>query len=290
MKPLNPPSALPDGDILRFSAGSDPDARARLDVERLAAAPLRPLHDGHRVPGWLQELPWESAHLGAPCFNLWVASDPEDSREIVRLASHFPRHAFIWTRVASEHHCARESLVAAGFEPILEMLNFERPLSQAPQAVASDAELVPALPPDAQILAEMAGRLFTTDRFHADRLVPRGAADALHADWAANCARGTAADATLLARRGGAPAGFHAWRILCLARALAGATVLIGTLPEHSRCGVARALLEEGLARMFASGARVAWVRTEAANRAACGLYAACGFAPCSRFWYFRRR
>ncbi|MCC7518338.1 MAG: GNAT family N-acetyltransferase [Verrucomicrobiae bacterium] len=290
MKPPQSPSSLPAGEILRFSAGSSPDARSRLDVERLAGAALRPLHDGDRMPAWLQDLPWESERLGAPCFNLWVSSDPEDARTIARLAPLLPRDAFIWVRVASEHLRAREALAAAGFAPVLEMLNFARRLSQPPPAETIDAELVPALPSDIEVLAGMGARLFTTDRFHADRRIPRGAADALHADWAANCARGTAADVTLLATRGGTPAGFHAWRILSFEGERAGATVLIGTLPEHSGRGIARALLQEGLARMFAGGARTAWVRTEAANHPACGLYASCGFAPCSRFWYFRMR
>lgn len=290
MKPSSPSATLPSEAVLRFAAGPRPDARSRFDVTRLDFARFRPVEDHGRILGWLQDLPWETSHLHVPCHNLWVAVDPGDAEALPSLAPALPREGFIWIRVASEHSRAREALAAAGFEPILEMVNFERDLAATPSpSAASDVELVPAGPSDANLLAGMGRRLFSKDRFHSDPLVSREAADALHADWAANCARGTAAEFVLLARRGGVPAGFHAGRALPHEGGLAGTTVLIGTLPEHSGHGVGRAMVDEGLVRMLARGAHSAWVRTEATNQSACRLYASCGFAPSMRFWYFRR-
>jgi ribosomal protein S18 acetylase RimI-like enzyme len=275
--------------MLCFAAGPCPDARSRLDVARLDITRSHPVEDRGRTLGWIQDLPWESSHLHAPCGNLWVTEDPEDTEALSRLASVLPQEGFTWVRVASEHARAREALTSAGFEPILEMVNFERELAAAPPPATGDVELIPAYPSDADLLAGMGRRLFSKDRFHSDRLVSREAANALHADWAANCARGTAADVVLLAQRGGAPAGFHAWRVLPHEDGIAGTTVLIGTLPEHSGRGIGRAMVSEGLIQMFARGARAAWVRTESTNLSACRLYASCGFAPSARFWYFRR-
>lgn len=290
MKPVAPSAAASCEAVLRFAAGSCPDARSRFDVARLDLPRLRSVEHGGRFLGGLQELPWEGSHLRVPCHNFWMAMDPADTEALRRAVDNLPGEGFVWVRVASEHRDARAALAGAGFEPILEMVNFERKMDALPtRGAAAGVRLALAESSDANLLGEMGRRLFTRDRFHADPLISREAADGLHADWASNCARGTAAESVLLAYRDEVPAGFHAWRLIPHEVGIAGATVLIGTLPEHTGLGIGRALVGEALARMLARGARTAWVRTEAMNDAACRLYASCGFAPSGRFWYFRR-
>ena len=49
--------------------------------------------------------------------------------------------------------------------------------------------------------------------------------------------------------------------------------------PDRRRAGIARALLEEALARAMQRGARRCYLEVRASNRAARALYAKCGFA-----------
>jgi ribosomal protein S18 acetylase RimI-like enzyme len=54
----------------------------------------------------------------------------------------------------------------------------------------------------------------------------------------------------------------------------------VGTVPEHRRRGLCRALIIDGLRRLRAAGATHAVVQTTIANAPARALYPSCGFTP----------
>jgi ribosomal-protein-alanine N-acetyltransferase len=89
-----------------------------------------------------------------------------------------------------------------------------------------------------------------------------------------------------LAAVNGAPVG------LILMRAIAGeAEVLtLAVEPSHRRCGVARALLQAGLAQAAAAGAETAFLEVAADNAGAVSLYREAGFEQVGhRGGYYRR-
>jgi ribosomal protein S18 acetylase RimI-like enzyme len=274
--------------LARILGGQRPDARTRFEAGRVAIQQL--FVQGKTLIATLENLIWEETVFRRPCWQLHLGLAPQDITGIQFVTHAIHQRGIIWTRVASEHAVAIEELRSAGFEPILEMINLNRPLTRRRLSPpATKIEIRQAGKRDADAVAEIARRLFSKDRFHADpRIAPR-LADKAHEEWARNSVLGKVADQTLVAVDADRIAGFHALKWLQTPRGRVGLTVLIGISEEYRGRGVGKALLGAGLLTLQEGGAKQAWVRTESGNSPATRLYESFGFLQQTRFWYLRR-
>jgi GNAT superfamily N-acetyltransferase len=274
--------------LARMLGGQRPDARTRFEAGRVAIQ--QPLVHGKTLVATLQKLSWEEMVFSCPCWQLHLGMAPQDIMGIQFVTRSIHQHGIIWTRVASEHTVVMKALRYAGFEPILEMINLNRMLARRRLSPPSmKIEIRQAGKRDADAVGELAGRIFSKDRFHADpRIAPR-LADKAHEEWARNSVLGKVADQTLVAVDADRIAGFHALKWLQTPRGKVGLTVLIGIAEPYRGQGIGKALLCAGLLVLQKGGAKQAWVRTEAGNSAATQLYESFGFLQQTRFWYLRR-
>lgn len=165
---------------------------------------------------------------------------------------------------------AVNALESAGFGMIECLLTLARPLAGAPEMPAA---IGLAETGEGEDCACLAGRCFTSDRFHADPRIADAAADRLKEAWIRNSAKGRA-DAMLVARRDGRVVGFNA----CMRNGSTAVIDLIGVAPEAQGQGHGRALVEGALAHYAAAGAEEMTVGTQSGNFASLALYQSCGF------------
>ncbi|MGD0650537.1 MAG: GNAT family N-acetyltransferase [Verrucomicrobiia bacterium] len=276
--------------LARMLGGQRPDARTRFEAGCVAVQHHQPFVQGKALIAMFQNLAWEETIFHCPCWQLHLGLAPQDTTGIQFVTCAIHQRGIIWTRVASEHAVAIGALCCAGFEPILEMINLDRPLTQRRLSPPpTKIEIRQARKRDADAVAEIARRMFSKDRFHADpRIAPRFA-DQAHQEWARNSVLGKVADQTLVAVDADRIAGFHALKWLQTPRGRVGLTVLIGIAEAYRGRGVGKALLGAGLLTLQEGGAKQAWVRTEAENSTATRLYESFGFRPQTQFWYLRK-
>jgi ribosomal protein S18 acetylase RimI-like enzyme len=271
-------------------AGRRPDVRTRFEAGRIDCTEHELRYRGRALVATLQKLTWEKTIFRRPCWQLYLALPPCDLAGLRAVAEEVRSPGITWTRVASEHVRAIETLRATCFEPLLEMTNLEMPLVRwRPLATDTDIQIRLATPRDAAAVGRIAARMFSQDRFHVDPKIAARLADKAHRVWAHNAVLGKAADQTIVSVNDGRISGFHALKWLETPQGRVGLTVLIGIAATQRGRGIGKALLVAGLSALQRGAARQAWVRTESANTVATQLYQAAGFHPRSRFWYLRR-
>lgn len=144
---------------------------------------------------------------------------------------------------------------------------------------------------DLPALRAIARRAYTTDRFHADPLIPAAVADEVYASWIENCCHGLD-DVVLVAELDGRPVGFMTVRLVTDSDALLGALVakiwLVGVAESHRGRGVGRALVHSALDWCRTREARHVEVGTQLRNIAALRLYLQSGFLPVNAVHAFR--
>jgi dTDP-4-amino-4,6-dideoxy-D-galactose acyltransferase len=140
------------------------------------------------------------------------------------------------------------------------------------------------VPPALEALAVQAGAL---SRFAVDPAMPSGTAARMYRAWIERSVSGAIADAVYLAR---ATDGTLAGMITTARQEGRGVIGLLAVDAAFRGAGVGRALTSAAHGHFMEMGLREAQVVTQAANRAACRLYAGVGYAAARReavvhFW-----
>ena len=121
---------------------------------------------------------------------------------------------------------------------------------------------------------ELAAAAFTHSRFWADPCFTDEQVRSFHREWVKNLWGGLAQRIFVATRPDGTPAGFNA----CTLREGEGRIVLIAADGSARRSGVGRALVDASLAWFAAEDTRRVYVKTQAGNLPALGLYGRTGF------------
>jgi ribosomal protein S18 acetylase RimI-like enzyme len=172
----------------------------------------------------------------------------------------------------------------AGFALVDGLLTFARRINardadHAPPAPAG-VTIRTAGPADADRIAAEA--TFYWDRFHADPVLPAGAADRLHATWVRNSCLGTAAHVVWVAEDEAGVLGFTTGWLDPLVRDSLGlptvTLVLVATSARARRRGIARALAAHAIHWAAQEGLAAVEVGTQLRNIAAARTYESAGF------------
>jgi ribosomal protein S18 acetylase RimI-like enzyme len=215
------------------------------------------------IPEGCTDQPFEAEHFGAP---VWRLDDPDQAPVAIKAARE--------EGVGLIHHRGPMGkatwLASIGFRQVETLIAFEGPRPAGP--IPSTVRL--AEPSDADAVAAIARRSFSTDRWHADPLIANSKADTFKAAWARNDVLGRA-DAVYLVEVAGEVVGFNA----VLHRGDAAVIDLIAVAPGHQGASLGKVLIA-ALADRTEPRARVG---TQAANTASIALYRSAGFLEVSR-------
>jgi ribosomal protein S18 acetylase RimI-like enzyme len=162
-------------------------------------------------------------------------------------------------------------MAVTSFREIERLVSFERPLT------AADGESLPegirlGGAGDAEACAEIAGRCFSHDRYHADPMLDDAAADESKRAWARNNLTGRG-DASFIAEFRGEVMGFN----LCRKGEDWALIDLIAVAPEAQGLGIGKSLVQAAI-RHYAGRVPVLRVGTQTTNEASMAIYAANGF------------
>lgn len=213
--------------------------------------------------------PFDSEIIGAPVYR----AEPRSVTEIPALDASVPDDAALvsvrvpldWVKV----------MAMTGFREIERLVSFERPLS------AADGDILPdgirlTTAEDADACADIAGRCFKFDRYHADPELDNDAADESKRAWARNDVLGRG-DAGFVAEFRGKIVGFN----LCLRGDDWAMIDLIAVAPEAQGLGLGKALVEAAI-RHYAGRVPTLKVGTQSSNNASLAIYGANGFTKSS--------
>ena len=209
--------------------------------------------------------PFDTDIIGAPVYRAELAS----VGEIPLLDASVPGDAALvsarvpldWVRV----------MAMTEFREIERLVSFERPLS-APDGDPLPDGIRPTTDADAEACAEIAGRCFQFDRYHADPALDNDAADESKRAWARNNVRGRG-DIGFVAAFRGRIVGFN----LCLRGDDWAMIDLIAVAPEAQGLGLGKTLVEAAI-RHYAGRVPTLRVGTQNTNMASLAIYAANGF------------
>lgn len=209
--------------------------------------------------------PFDSGILGGPVYRAEIC----DVTQIPMLDLSVPDDAVLvsarvepdWVNV----------MAVTSFREIERLVSFERPLA------ATDGGDLPegiryATTGDADACAEIAGRCFSFDRYHADPAIDDAAADESKRAWARNDVTGRG-DTGFIAEFRGKVVGFN----LCLAGTDWALIDLIAVAPEAQGLGLGKTLVEAAI-RHYAGRVPVLRVGTQTTNEASMAIYMSNGF------------
>jgi dTDP-4-amino-4,6-dideoxy-D-galactose acyltransferase len=231
-------------------------------------------------------LDWDSAFFGFPVGR--VSSQVADAvtlRDALQaLRARNVRLAYWFAEPGA--HCAQlaQTLQAV---PVGERILFRRrlaPRPPAPTGLAVARHAGGEVPPALEALAVQAGAL---SRFAIDPAMPAGTAARMYRVWIERSVSGAIADAVYLARSAeGALAGM----ITTARQDACGVIGLLAVDPGFRGAGVGHSLTDAAHRHFLERGLREAQVVTQAANAAACRLYARSGYVAALRqaayhFW-----
>lgn len=230
---------------------------------------------------------WDSEMLSVPTSNLVLVAAgarKEVRKEIAGhllrayLAAPSPMRQYVVARIPSEDVALLHALEEHGFHSIVPMVTLARhhPLPVSVD-LAPGIELSPVRTGEAEAVGAISATAFAYGRFSADPGVSTQGAENVHRTWARNCALGTQATETLVARKGGKVVGFIALKFLMAGETKVGSIELIANAPEARGIGVGRALVRAGCNWLAQTTPHVV-VRTELPNTGALRLYEAEGF------------
>ncbi len=221
---------------------------------------------------------FETGVVGVPVGRLTVDAD-DDARALAQLTADW-RADGVWLVSCRlpPGSAAIPVLEEHGFRAVETLVTFRRALAPAPTPKGVEPKGVePARPGDADACVAIAGRAFTHDRLHRDKRVPAAAADLIRERWVRNDLGGRA-DASLVARDGGAVVGFN----LCLRDGDEAVIDLIAVDAGRRNKGIGRRLVDAAIAH-YAGRARAMRVGTQADNAPSIKLYRAAGFVEADR-------
>jgi len=220
------------------------------------------------------DLPFDARHTGAPMARLRLPERSLDRGEV--------RDAVADARAAGVHHLVATlsaertadaaALADAGLRLVDVAVDFARPRGEA-GSTADGIRLGTA--EDADAVVEKCATLFRRSRFYNDPFYRDEEADALHRAWVRNLFGGRAA-AVLVAEGDDGPVGFCG--MLLDDEASTGRIDLIAGAPAAAGRGLGGRLLRSALA-WFDARCERSFVKTQAHNRRACGLYTRHGYA-----------
>jgi len=215
--------------------------------------------------------PFEAEFLGGEVWRL-RADAPETRSFLDAVAQARSRGVrLISCRIPAARSDIAEALGVAEFRKIETLLTFERDLGDCP-TMPPGIDVGPVVESEIGQAVAIGRSSFTTDRFHADRRIPRDAADALKARWVENGLRGRA-DAPLVARVGGRVVGFN----LCVQPGAGPVIDLIAVAAQARGLGIGKALVAAAC-HWYVGRARTLRVGTQADNLASTSLYRSTGF------------
>jgi ribosomal protein S18 acetylase RimI-like enzyme len=209
--------------------------------------------------------PFDSAILGGPVYR----AELEEVVQIPMLEESIPDDAaLVSARVRPDWVNVME---ITRFREIERLVSFERPLLVSDGGGAPDSVRLGGAD-DAEACADIAGRCFSFDRYHADPMIDNAAADESKRAWARNNLNGRG-DAAFIAEFRGQVIGFN----LCLRGEDWALIDLIAVAPEAQGLGLGKALVEAAI-RHYAGVVPVMRVGTQTTNEASMAIYAANGF------------
>jgi ribosomal protein S18 acetylase RimI-like enzyme len=218
--------------------------------------------------------PFDSAILGRPVYR----AELTEVVQIPELEESIPSDAaLVSVRVRPDWVNVME---LTRFREIERLVSFERPLSPGDGEVMPKS-IRPGTPDDAEICADIAGRCFRFDRYHADPEIDDGAADESKRAWARNNLTGRG-DASFVAEFRDKIIGFN----LCLRGEDWALIDLIAVAPEAQGLGLGKALVEAAI-RHYAGMVPVMRVGTQTTNEASMAIYTANGFTQISEMITF---
>jgi len=230
--------------------------------------------------------PWDSEHLSVSTGSLLLATTANDPRHRKHIASTLLRaflsrrcnYKYLVTRIPCEDVPLLHALEENDFRVVVPMVTLGRDyLERSRVELPPEVEISAVRPDDIEALSSVSARAFQWGRFSADLRLSHEAAAKVHATWARNCALGTHAARTLVARKGGELLGFIAVKFFFLSNQQIGSIELIATSPSARCSGIGRALVRSGCNWIKESTPHVV-VRTELPNIPALRMYEAEGF------------
>lgn len=209
--------------------------------------------------------PFDSAILGGPVYR----AELTEVVQIPHLEESVPGDAaLVAVRVRPDWV---DVMQLTRFREIERLISFERPLSTGDGGAIPEGIRL-ATENDADACAEIAGRCFSLDRYHADPELDNDAADESKRAWARNNLTGRG-DTSFIADFRGQVMGFN----LCLRGEDWALIDLIAVAPEAQGLGLGKALVEAAI-RHYAGTVPVLRVGTQTTNEASMAIYAANGF------------
>ncbi len=236
----------------------------------------------------LRLLAWDTAFFGAKLGvlkHVGAAARREGSRDDslerdLRLALRHARedgYAHVIFRISSAELRSAWAAQRAGMLLVDVALDSTFSFDQVVPANPLGATLRPARGEDVESLCVLAESAFSLSRFAADPFFRAHQVRAFYREWVANLCAGDA-DVVLVAEDGDAPGGF----VSCTMTDGEGRIPLIATRADRRRRGVGRALVQAALRWFAGERARLAHVKTQAANYPALALYQSSGFTVSS--------
>lgn len=248
---------------------------------------------GKKVTGLvcLSMLPWDTEQLGLNAARIDTCLAVGEYTEQVRIKANLLTQAldssgrcgvqYLSARLDAADFSGIHTLELAGFVVIDGLLTFTLDCPAEP-ATGLDFDIRMAVPEDADRTAELAGRAYQYDRFHADPAVTAARADALYATWLRRSCLGQAADAVLVAEDREGLVGYVTCKLQQDTRIylgeLVGTIVLVATAARARRRGVGRAMTLAAVDWFRGQGASLVDVGTQLSNIPAARLYESCGF------------
>lgn len=251
-----------------------------MDVTTTASSTvLNHTDTGAPAPVSVHLLEWDTAFFGARMGRLDVVGPmPGDEGEIARVL----RTALAEARLARFDHVILRSGPAepmaraaelAGLQLVDVGLDLRCTLPRGANAASGAMPVRPFRPSDLPSIEAIAGEAFRLGRFWTDPFFRPEQARDFYQEWARNLCRGLAAE-VLVAEWHGEPAGF----VSCALNDGTGRIPLIAMAAEARGLGGGQALVSAAVGWFERAGASAAYVRTQAHNYPALGLYVDQGF------------
>lgn len=228
------------------------------------------------LPDYVTYQPFETQFFSGP---VWRLEEPAHAADAVALArSHNVR---LMSCRLPEPDERSSYLARAEFRKVEVLLTLGRDLS--PQGMPDGIRVAACNPVDAAACAAIGRNAFQYDRFHADPMVQRDAADSLKETWVHNDVMGRA-DCVLVAELDGRIVGFNA----CLLRTRTAIIDLIGVDPETRGKGIGKRLVQ-AMSAHYAGKADRIQLGTQLANERSRAFYTSLGFEEegCRQTWHW---
>lgn len=230
------------------------------------------------TPQGITYLPWDSQHFGlrVGCLDL-SRSDVAAVPQFLHAAKE-SRFQLIYLCIPCGAELPGSVLAGFGATLVDRKTRFTGPVGVVP---GSESACVPVKPypvgPACHQLLRLGVAAGSFSRFFVDRRIPRDLAIALYETWIDRSARRELADAVFVASLPSAPDEL-AGMVTVAINGGAGRIGLLAVSENARGRGVGKALVQAAHGWMIGHGVARAEVVTQAANDAACRLYASCGY------------